>query len=88
VLSAGARAHPAVAFLGAAIEDDAAAAAAFVTRNDVPYPAGEIVAGSYLRYGVTGPPETFFIDTDGHVAAHVVGPLTADALEARLEALR
>lgn len=30
-----------------------------------------------IDYGVTGPPETFFVDARGIVVAHHVGPLTA-----------
>jgi cytochrome c biogenesis protein CcmG/thiol:disulfide interchange protein DsbE len=37
--------------------------------------------------GVTGPPETFFVDADGIVRARHIGPLTADELAAQLTAL-
>ncbi len=33
-----------------------------------------------LDLGVTGPPETFFVDADGIVRYRHVGPLTTDVL--------
>jgi len=33
-----------------------------------------------IDYGVTGPPETFFVNKEGIVVAHHVGPLTAAVL--------
>jgi cytochrome c biogenesis protein CcmG, thiol:disulfide interchange protein DsbE len=40
-----------------------------------------------LQLGVTGPPETFFVDAEGVVRYHHVGPLTADLLAEQLAAL-
>jgi cytochrome c biogenesis protein CcmG, thiol:disulfide interchange protein DsbE len=40
-----------------------------------------------IDYGVTGPPETFFVDADGIVVARHVGPLTADEVTRQLTAL-
>jgi cytochrome c biogenesis protein CcmG/thiol:disulfide interchange protein DsbE len=40
-----------------------------------------------IDYGVTGPPETFFIGADGVVLARHVGPLTADEVTRQLTAL-
>jgi cytochrome c biogenesis protein CcmG/thiol:disulfide interchange protein DsbE len=40
-----------------------------------------------IDYGVTGPPETFFVDADGIVVARHVGPLTADEVVRQLKAL-
>ena len=37
-----------------------------------------------LDLGVTGPPETFFVDADGIVRYRHVGPLTADVLAEQL----
>jgi cytochrome c biogenesis protein CcmG/thiol:disulfide interchange protein DsbE len=39
------------------------------------------------RYGVTGQPETFFIDSEGTIVEHVTGPLFAEDLETLLEVL-
>lgn len=40
-----------------------------------------------IDYGVTGPPETFFIDAKGIIVARHVGPLTADEVARQLAAL-
>lgn len=87
VLASGARSRPDIAFVGAAIQDDAENAAGFVSRYAVPYPAGVIIAGSYLRYGVTAPPETFFIDGHGRIAARHIGPLDSELLAGYLDQL-
>jgi cytochrome c biogenesis protein CcmG, thiol:disulfide interchange protein DsbE len=41
----------------------------------------------YEDYGLTGQPETFFLDTDGTVVQHVAGPLSEDTLFSYLDAL-
>lgn len=46
-------------------------------------PAGQIA----VDLGVTGPPETFFVDADGIVRARHVGPLTPTVLATQLTAL-
>ena len=40
-----------------------------------------------IDFGVTGPPETFFVDEAGIVVAHHVGPLTAAIVAEELTAL-
>ena len=40
-----------------------------------------------LQLGVTGPPETFFVDADGVVRYRHIGPLTAEVLAEQLAAL-
>ena len=40
-----------------------------------------------IDLGVTGPPETFFVDADGIVRAKHVGPLTAEVMAEQLAAL-
>ena len=40
-----------------------------------------------IAFGVTGPPETFFVDAAGIVRARHVGPLTADIVAEQLAAL-
>jgi cytochrome c biogenesis protein CcmG/thiol:disulfide interchange protein DsbE len=46
-------------------------------------PSGRIA----VDLGVTGPPETLFVDASGIVRARHVGPLTADEMAAQLTAL-
>ena len=52
------------------------------------YPAGPVTAGTYLDFGVTGPPETYFLDSAGVIRAHHIGPLDAQLLEFYLKDLR
>ena len=40
-----------------------------------------------IEYGVTGPPETFFVDADGIVRARQWGPLTDATMDERLAAI-
>lgn len=80
VLSDGAAAHPAVAFVGADNQDTSAGFESFEASHGHPYPAGPIVEGSYQSYGVGGLPATFFIDAGGRVAASFTGPLDSTTL--------
>lgn len=41
----------------------------------------------YEAYGLTGQPETFFIDDEGKIVEHVNGPLSQDALFSLLDVL-
>ncbi len=43
--------------------------------------------GISIDYGVTGPPETFFVDAQGIVLARHWGPLTAEVVATQLAAL-
>jgi cytochrome c biogenesis protein CcmG/thiol:disulfide interchange protein DsbE len=79
--SAATSAGDRVRFLGVNIQDTDAAARAYAAEQSPPYPVGPLVAGRYQDYGVTVPPETFFIDSEGKVAARFVGPLDPPTLE-------
>jgi cytochrome c biogenesis protein CcmG/thiol:disulfide interchange protein DsbE len=79
--SAAAAADGRVHFVGVNIQDTAAAAVSYATEQRPPYPVGPLVFGRYQDYGVTVPPETFFIDSDGKVAARFVGPLDVATLD-------
>jgi cytochrome c biogenesis protein CcmG, thiol:disulfide interchange protein DsbE len=80
VLSDAARSSAGVSFLGAAIQDADSPARAFQAEFQAPYPTGLVTDGGYLRYGVTGPPETYFIDSSGIVRYRYAGPLDASTL--------
>lgn len=75
-------------FVGADIQDGDAAGRAFAQQVPMPYPVGPITSGSYLRFGVTGPPETYFIDHAGVIRARYAGPLDLATLRVYLEQLR
>ncbi|HKF75882.1 MAG TPA: TlpA disulfide reductase family protein [Candidatus Dormibacteraeota bacterium] len=74
-----------VAFLGVDIQDTPAAARAFESQVQAPYPVGQAVPGVPAAYGVTGPPETFFIDSRGVVTARFLGPLDAGLISRYLQ---
>jgi cytochrome c biogenesis protein CcmG/thiol:disulfide interchange protein DsbE len=65
------------------------AIARFAPKVDVTFPLVVDIAGAIGdRYGVTSLPTTYFINSDGTVAARQIGALTASALDERLKALR
>ena len=88
VISAAAANSPGIVFLGAAMEDSDAPARAFQARFPLPAPVGLDADAGYLRYGVTGPPETYFIDRSGIVRFRHLGPLDASVLRGYLEKIR
>ena len=74
--------------IGVMYETDADSARAFRDRygggwTELTDPGGRTA----LDLGVTGPPETFFVDADGIVRYRQVGPLTIDVLREQLGAL-
>jgi len=85
VLASAARSTPGVQFLGAGIQDAEGPARAFQQQYPAPYPVGLDSAAGYLRYGVTGPPETYFIDGAGKVRYRFLGPLDAPTLRAYVD---
>jgi len=78
-----------IAIVGVDIRDSATEASKFVERFRVEYPSvidrtGEIEDA----YGLTGQPETFFVDADGIIVDHVPGPFSdREQLFARLDVL-
>lgn len=74
-----------VAFVGVAIQDSPESARKAAERAAYPYPVG-LPAGAVPRaYGLTGPPETFFIDQRGVVVARYFGPLETAAIHRYLQ---
>lgn len=89
VLSAAARSYSGrVQFLGVDIQDTDQAARAYQAEAQSPYPVGPAVQGSYRQWGVTAPPETFFLDRRGAVISKVVGPVDAKRLEIYMSQLQ
>ncbi len=78
-----------VTVVGILYNDDAEGAARFLARYgdggwaDLVDPSG----ATAVAFGVTGPPETFFIDAGGVVRAKQIGPVTSDAVAAQLAAI-
>lgn len=78
-----------LAIVGVLYNDEPEDGRAFLARyGDTGY-AHVIDDGGRLaiEYGVTGPPESFFVDADGIVRARQFGPLTAELMDERLAAL-
>jgi cytochrome c biogenesis protein CcmG/thiol:disulfide interchange protein DsbE len=70
-----------VVFVGVDVKDFRGDARAFLARYDVTYPNVYDGKGSTVgRYGVTGFPETYFIDASGKVRYRIAGPVE-DAAE-------
>jgi cytochrome c biogenesis protein CcmG, thiol:disulfide interchange protein DsbE len=74
-----------VAFLGVDFHDSAAAARATQERVRYPYPVGPAGDAAPALYGVTAPPETFFVDARGVVVARFLGPLDASLIDRYLQ---
>jgi cytochrome c biogenesis protein CcmG/thiol:disulfide interchange protein DsbE len=75
-----------VAFVGIAWNDEESEVRKFVQQYRVPYtvaldPEGRIA----IDYGLTGVPETFFIDRQGRLTRKWIGPISASQLGALVE---
>jgi cytochrome c biogenesis protein CcmG, thiol:disulfide interchange protein DsbE len=78
-----------IALIGVNTRDSQSEALTFVEEEEI----GELThvvdegARLYDDYGLTGQPETFFLDSDGRVVEHVNGPLSEDTLFSLLDTL-
>jgi cytochrome c biogenesis protein CcmG/thiol:disulfide interchange protein DsbE len=78
-----------VQFVGVDVADPRENALAFVQQAGITYPVGtdsNLYVAETL-YGLTGQPNTFFIDSSGKIAGHVIGPVNATELESWLHRL-
>ncbi len=82
-LAAGARNHAGrVAFLGIDVQDFKSDARAFLGRYKANYVS--VRDGSdrtYSAYGLTGIPETYYLDRRGRIVAHAIGAVSEQELE-------
>ncbi len=78
-----------VTIVGIVYQDDPINAQAFLIEyGDAGYPQVADEQGWVaVDYGVTGPPETFFVDAEGIVRAKQFGPLTAETMATNLAAI-
>jgi cytochrome c biogenesis protein CcmG/thiol:disulfide interchange protein DsbE len=85
-LAASARAHAGeVAFLGLDIQDFTSDARKFLRKHDVPYVSvRDSSSGSYTAYGLTGVPETYYVDPQGRIIEHSVGAVSRRELEEQI----
>ena len=83
VLDASADAHRGeVVFLGIDVQDLRGDALAFLDEFDVRYVSVRDRAGeTYRAYGLTGVPETYYLDAAGRIVAHSPGPVSPQSLE-------
>jgi cytochrome c biogenesis protein CcmG, thiol:disulfide interchange protein DsbE len=86
LLRAAARAHEGqVAFLGIDINDFKSDARHFLRKYKVNYVSLRDNSGSTQeRYGLTGVPETYYLNAEGRIVAHSPGQLSRDDLEQSL----
>lgn len=75
-----------VVFLGLDVQDFESDALRFLERYDTNYVSVRDGGDStYSAYGLTGLPETFFLDRRGRVISHCVGEISEEELEAGIE---
>lgn len=74
-----------VAFLGVNAQDFLGDARAFVERYEITYPNVHDGPGETLgRFGITGFPETYFVDAEGRIVSRVPAEIDAETLEANI----
>jgi len=77
-----------IAFVGVDIRDGRTDALEFQKRYGIAYPSVRDESHEIFDdYGLTGQPETFFIDSEGVIVDHVPGALTEDLLLRELDVL-
>jgi cytochrome c biogenesis protein CcmG/thiol:disulfide interchange protein DsbE len=83
ILNASAQAHAAkVVFLGVDVQDLTSDALAFSREFDTPYVSvRDRGNGTYEDYGLTGVPETYYLDAGGRIVAHTPGAISRTSLE-------
>jgi cytochrome c biogenesis protein CcmG/thiol:disulfide interchange protein DsbE len=70
-----------VVFVGVNAFDTKSAARAYLHRYEIGYPnIRDGVGTTFGRWGVTGVPETFFVDRRGRVVQHIAGPVSRSDL--------
>jgi cytochrome c biogenesis protein CcmG/thiol:disulfide interchange protein DsbE len=75
-----------VVFLGVDLQDAKSDGEHFLQKYSVTYPNVFDATGAVaISYGVTATPETFFINRQGIIVAHVVGQLTAQTIQRDLQ---
>ena len=88
-LAAAARANAGrVVLLGVDVQDFTGDARRFLRRFDANYVSvRDGGSTTYDRYGLTGLPETYFVDRRGRIVEHKVGEISAAELEQRIAAI-
>jgi cytochrome c biogenesis protein CcmG/thiol:disulfide interchange protein DsbE len=83
ILNTSARTHAGkVVFLGVNVKDLSGDALAFSREFETPYVSvRDRGNGTYENYGLTGVPETYYLDAAGHIVAHTPGAISRTSLE-------
>ena len=83
ILNASAQAHAdKVVFLGVNVQDLKSDALAFSREFDTPYVSvRDRGNGTYEDYGLTGVPETYYLDSGGRIVEHTPGAISRTSLE-------
>lgn len=77
-----------VVFLGISFQDTDTEAKAYATRNQVDWPLlADPGSRTGLAYGVSGVPETLFIDSTGRLVSKHIGPVSYTLLTDRIAKL-
>ncbi len=86
ILNASAKAHAGrVAFVGIDIQDLVPDAHKFLRDQHVPYVAvRDKGPGTYTSYGLTGVPETYYLDRQGRIVGHSIGAVSRRELAEQL----
>jgi cytochrome c biogenesis protein CcmG/thiol:disulfide interchange protein DsbE len=81
LLVAAAAANPRVVFIGVDVQDLRGDAIGFLRRYSVGYTAvWDKTNSAYENYGLTGVPETYYIDRRGRIVGHDAGPVSDTSL--------
>lgn len=77
-------------FIGLDYLDQEHAALEYLAEFGITYPNGPDLQSAAARsYGIKGVPETYFIDPDGLIASHVIGPIVSQGdLDQRIDSIR
>ena len=74
--------------IGVNVQDVERDALGFLREFDVPFVSVRSESNEiYRSYGLTGVPETFFVDASGRVAAHIAGQITPESLDQAVDDL-
>lgn len=76
-----------VAFVGVDVRDSRTESVAFAKRFGIDYTLVRDDGSIYDAYGLTGQPESFFIDKNGVIVEHVAGPVPGGDLTRLLDVL-
>ena len=83
LLTQAAAANPRVVFVGVDVQDLRGDARSFLRRYHVTYTAvSDRNNSAYESYGLTGVPETYYLDRRGRIVEHDPGEVTIDGLYA------